>query len=74
MGSLRRHFAFQQDTRLTLELHVRPDRRGQGLGGSLLAQLLARARALGAEVVRVYAPAGDRGWDALARRHSLARS
>ena len=59
VGALRRHFAFRQDTRLALDLHVRPALRGRGLGGSLLAQLLARARALGAEVVRGYAPLGD---------------
>ena len=74
VGALRRHFAFRQDARLALDLHVRPARRGQGLGGSLLAHLLARARALGAEVVRGYAPRDDRGWDALAIRHSIARS
>ena len=34
-------------------------------------QLLARARELGAEVVRGYAPLGDRAWDALAARHHL---
>jgi hypothetical protein len=44
---------------------------GQGIGGSLLVQLLARARALGAELIRGYAPQGDRGWDALAARHAL---
>jgi RimJ/RimL family protein N-acetyltransferase len=37
----------------------------------LLEHLLARARAHGAEVVRGYAPAGDRGWDDLALRHDL---
>jgi RimJ/RimL family protein N-acetyltransferase len=37
----------------------------------LLAQLRARARTLGAEVVRAYAPAGDHAWSALARRHDL---
>ena len=57
VGALRRHFAFRQETRLALDLHVRPALRGRGLGGSLLAQLLARARELGAEVVRGYAPA-----------------
>lgn len=71
VGSLRRHFAFQQDTRLIVELHVRPAQRGRGLGGSLLAQLLLRARVLGAEVVRVYALAGDAAWGALAQRHHL---
>jgi len=71
VGALRRHFAFRQDTRLALDLHVRPALRGRGLGGSLLTHLLARARALGAQVVRGYAPRGDRGWDALAIRHSL---
>src|SRR4051812_10441916 len=65
VGALRRHFAFRQDTRLALDLHVRPALRGQGLGGSLLTQLLARARELGAEVVRGYAPLGDAAWDAL---------
>jgi mycothiol synthase len=50
---------------------VRPALRGRGLGGSLLAQLLARARELGAEVVRGYAPLGDAAWDALAARHDL---
>ena len=71
VGALRRHFAFRQETRLALDLHVRPALRGQGLGGSLLVHLLARARALGAEVIRVYAPRGDRGWEALADRHTL---
>jgi mycothiol synthase len=71
VGALRRHFAFRQDSRLALDLHVRPALRGQGLGGSLLVQLLDRARALGARVVRGYAPLGDRGWDALAIRHGL---
>jgi mycothiol synthase len=71
VGAVRRHFAFRQDGRLALDLHVRPEERGQGLGGSLLAHLLARARALGCEVIRAYAPAGDDAWDALATRHSL---
>jgi len=71
VGALRRHFAFRQDTRLALDLHVRPEVRRQGIGGSLLVQLLARARALGAEVIRTYAPREDRAWDALALRHSL---
>src|SRR4051812_29077494 len=71
VGALRRHFAFRQDTRLALDLHVRPERRGQGIGGSLLVQLHARARALGAEVIRSYAPREDAAWDALAIRHSL---
>ena len=66
VGALRRHFAFRQDTRVALDLHVRPGARGQGLGGSLLVQLLARARALGAEVIRGYAPQGEPRWDALA--------
>jgi ribosomal protein S18 acetylase RimI-like enzyme len=71
VGALRRHFAFRQATRLALDLHVRPAERGQGTGGSLLAQLLARAGALGAEVVRAYAPAGDAAWDALAMLHDF---
>lgn len=71
VGALRRHFAFRQDTRLALDLYVRPALRRQGIGSSLLAQLLARARSLGADVVRGYAPIDDRGWDALASRHSL---
>jgi GNAT superfamily N-acetyltransferase len=71
VGALRRHFAFRQDDRLALDLHVRPEARGRGIGGSLLAHLLVRARDRGAEVVRGYAPAGDRGWDALALRHGL---
>jgi GNAT superfamily N-acetyltransferase len=71
VGALRRHFAFRQDDRLALDLHVRPEARGQGIGRSLLVHLLARARGLGAEVVRGYAPAGDRAWDALALRHGL---
>jgi mycothiol synthase len=71
VGALRRHFAFRQDTRLALDLHVRPALRGRGLGGSLLVQLLARARSLGAEVIRAYAPVGDRAWDALAIRNHL---
>jgi L-amino acid N-acyltransferase YncA len=71
VGALRRHFAFRQENRLALDLHVRPACRGEGLGGSLLVQLLARAGALGARVVRCYAPQGDPAWDALARRHSM---
>jgi ribosomal protein S18 acetylase RimI-like enzyme len=71
VGALRRHFAFRQDTRLALDLHVRPELRGQGFGGSLLVQLLARAGELGADVIRGYAPRDDRAWDALATRHSL---
>ncbi len=71
VGAVRRHPAFRQATRLALDLHVQPAARGRGLGGALLAHLLARARALGAEVVRGYAPAGDRAWDALAARHGL---
>src|SRR4051794_38985476 len=71
VGALRRHFAFRQEARLALDLHVRPGLRGQGIGGSLLAQLLARARELGAEVIRGYAPSDDHAWDALAARHSL---
>ena len=71
VGALRRHFAFRQDTRLALDLHVRPELRGRGIGGSLLVHLLARARALGAGVVRSYAPLDDRAWDSLAVRHSL---
>jgi RimJ/RimL family protein N-acetyltransferase len=71
VGALRRHFAFRQDTRLALDLHVRPALRRQGIGGSLLAQLLARGRTLGAEVIRGYAPADDHGWDVLASRHTL---
>ena len=71
VGALRRHFAFRQETRLALDLNVRPARRGRGLGGSLLVHLLARARELGAEVIRGYAPRGDRGWDAMAARHDL---
>jgi mycothiol synthase len=71
VASLRRHFAFRQETRLALDLHVRPALRGLGIGSSLLAQLLVRARTLGAEVVRAYAPADDLAWDALALRHEL---
>ena len=71
VGAVRRHFAFRQDDRLALDLHVRPEARGRGIGGSLLAHLLTRARELGAGVARGYAPAGDRGWDALALRHDL---
>jgi mycothiol synthase len=71
VGAVRRHFAFRQDTRVALDLHVRPEARRRGLGGLLLEHLLARARALGADVIRTYAPEGDRGWDALATRHSL---
>jgi mycothiol synthase len=71
VGALRRHFAFRQDTRVAVDLAVRPEARGRGIGGSLLDHLLARARALGVSVVRAYAPQGDPGWDALARRHHL---
>jgi L-amino acid N-acyltransferase YncA len=71
VGALRRHFAFRQDTRLALDLRVRPGRRGHGLGGSLLVQLLARARELGAGVIRAYAPEDDGAWRALALRHDL---
>ncbi len=71
VAALRRHFAFRQDDRLALDLYVRPSRRGHGIGGSLLVQLRARARALGARVVRVYAPRDDRAWDVLAARHDL---
>jgi RimJ/RimL family protein N-acetyltransferase len=71
VGALRRHFAFRQDTRLALDLRVRPDRRGSGLGGSLLVQLLGRARELGAEVIRAYAPEQDGAWRALALRYDL---
>ncbi|MDP9258019.1 MAG: GNAT family N-acetyltransferase [Actinomycetota bacterium] len=71
VGAVRRHFAFRQDTRVAVDLHVRPEARGKGLGGSLLVHLLARARSRGAGVIRVYAPVGDRAWDALILRHSL---
>jgi GNAT superfamily N-acetyltransferase len=71
VGAVRRHFAFRQDARVALDLHVRPEAREQGLGGSLLAHLLERARSLGCDVIRAYAPQGDAGWDALAARHSL---
>jgi RimJ/RimL family protein N-acetyltransferase len=71
VGAVRRHFAFRQDARVALDLHVRPEARGTGLGGSLLVQLLARAGALGAQVIRAYGPDGDPAWDALAARHSL---
>jgi RimJ/RimL family protein N-acetyltransferase len=71
VGALRRHFAFRQATRLALDLRVRPDRRGRGLGGSLLVQLLARAGALGADVIRAYAPEDDGAWRALALRFDL---
>jgi GNAT superfamily N-acetyltransferase len=71
VAALRRHFAFGQGDRLALDLYVRPERRGRGLGGWLLRQLRARAAVLGARVVRVYAPRGDLAWDALATRHSL---
>jgi GNAT superfamily N-acetyltransferase len=71
VAALRRHFAFRQDTRLALDLHVRRELRHRGIGGSLLVQLLARARELGAGVVRCYAPAGDPGWDVLAASHAL---
>ena len=71
VGALRRHFAFRQDTRLALDLRVRPSRRGRGLGGSLLVQLLARARELRAGVIRAYAPEDDAAWRALAARHFM---
>jgi mycothiol synthase len=71
VGALRRHFAFRQESRLALDLHVRPAARGRGIGSSLLLHLLGRARELGAGVVRCYAPQDERAWDALAAQHHL---
>jgi ribosomal protein S18 acetylase RimI-like enzyme len=39
VGALRRHFAFRQDTRLALDLHVRPELRGRGVARHYLHEV-----------------------------------
>ena len=71
VGALRRHFAFRQETRLALDLHVRPSRAAGASGARCSCSYWPAPARSGPCVIRSYAPEGDRAWDALAVRHSL---